>query len=160
MPPRLIKPVNVPESRQALVDMLWRFYIAAKGPPTRKIAETIEAFDEDQRNGTANHETVRRTLRGESVGAWQTVEVIFLTLCELADVDPQDMEGDEGDRWNPPVTHIERFSRCWHEAVYGSLMPDIPRTRTERAEQEAAERAAREARGRTRDPWSNDEPPF
>ncbi len=159
MPPRLTKPTNVPASRQSFVDMLWRFYVAARRPPTRQIAETIQAWDDDQRRGSANHETIRRALRGESVGAWHTVEMIFLALCEIADVDPEDIE-DDGDRWSPPMTHLEQFHRCWNEAVDEAPMPDIPRTRTERAQQQAAELAAAQARASVRDPWATDEPPF
>jgi hypothetical protein len=157
MPRRLVKPTDLPPSRQPLVDMLWKFYIAADRPSTRKTAERIAGWDEDQRRGTANHETIRRTLRGESVGAWLTVEAIFLALCDLADVDPEDVEGDENDRWNPPTAHREQFRRCWNEAVDESPMPDIPRTRAQRAAQEAAEQAAREARASA---WSSGEPPF
>lgn len=102
MPPRLTKPASVPDERKNLVDLLWRFYVAAQRPTTRRIAETIEARED--RRGSANHETVRRTLRGEALGAWWTVEVIFLALCEIADVDPHDIEYDEEyyDRFNPP----------------------------------------------------------
>lgn len=144
MPRRLTKPTDVPESRQLLVDMLWRFFVAAGRPSMRRIAEAIEQLPDEQRNGTANHETIRRTLRGESVGEWGTIEVIFLALCELADVDPNDKEGDDGDRWNPPIAHIDDFRRRWNEAVDLAPMPDLPRTRVERAEQEAAERAKQE----------------
>jgi len=156
----LTKPTKVPQSRQPFVDMLWRFYIAARRPPTRRIAETIEAWDEDQRRGTANHETIRRALRGESVGAWQTVEVMFLALCEMADVDPHDIDDDDGDRWNPPFSHLERFHRSWNEAVDEAPMPDIPRTRAERAEQQAAQQAEAEARASAKDPWATDDSPF
>jgi hypothetical protein len=139
--------------------MLWRFYIAANRPSTRKVAATISAWPEDRRTGSANHETIRRTLRAESVGAWQTVEMIFLALCDLADVDPEDTEGDEGDRWDPPVRHIDRIRRCWHEAMDESPVPELPRTRTERAAQEAAERAAAEARAHAIR-LAGDDPPF
>ncbi|WP_418153393.1 hypothetical protein [Actinoalloteichus caeruleus] len=143
MPPRLTKPTNVPASRQPLVDLLWRFYVAARRPTTRRIAEVIEAWDDDRRTGTANHETVRRTLRGEQIGAWQTVEVIFLALCQLADVDPNDADDpDENDRWSPPPgTHIELLHQYWNQAVDDSPMPDVPKTRKERAEQAALEQA-------------------
>lgn len=144
MPRRLTKPTNVPEARQPLVDMLWRFFVAAGRPSMRRIAEAIEELDDDQRNGTANHETIRRTLQGQSVGAWLTAEVIFLALCELADVDPTDEEGDDGDRWNPPTAHIEEFRRRWNAAVDLAPMPDLPRTRAERAAQETAERAKKQ----------------
>jgi hypothetical protein len=59
MPRRLSRPADVPADRQPLIAMLWRFYIAANGPSARKIADAISALDDDQRGGTANHETVR-----------------------------------------------------------------------------------------------------
>jgi hypothetical protein len=160
MPPRLMKPTNVPEERKNLVDLLWRFYVAAQRPTTRRIAETIEAWED--RRGSANHETVRRTLRGEAVGAWWTVEVIFLALCEIADVDPHDIEVDEYyDRFNPPpVSHLEQCRRYWNEAVDGAPMPDIPRTRKERDEQEAAAKAEAERLVATRSSSFDDEPLF
>lgn len=160
MPRRLTKPTNAPKARQPLVDMLWRFFVAAGRPSMRQIAKAIETLPDDQRNGTANHETIRRTLQGQSIGAWGTVEVIFLALCELADVDPNDEEGDDDDRWSPPTAHIDDFRRRWNEAVDLAPMPYLPRTRVEqrRAEQETAE-AARRAAEKAADPWSN-EPPF
>ncbi len=161
MPPRLTRPTNVIKSRQPFVDMLWRFYIAAGRPPTRKVAATIEEWEE--RNGSANHETIRRTLRGETVGVWLTAEVIFLALCEMADVDPHDVEIDDdydGRFSPPPVSHLEQFRRYWNEAVDGMPMPTIPRTRKERDEQQMeAERAELEARA-SRVRSLTDEPPF
>lgn len=167
MPRRLTKPADVPRSREALVDVLWRFYIAANRPSMRQIADAIQAMDEDKRAGTANHETIRRTLRGEAVGAWQTVEVIFLALCELADVDPNDAD-DVEDNWDTPVLHIESLQRAWNHAVDEAPMPDRPKTRKERADEAAAREYTATQRG---GPWGSapasgagggfqDEPPF
>jgi hypothetical protein len=161
MPPRLTKPAGVPPERKNLVDLLWRFYVAAQRPTMRRIAETIEAWED--RRGSANHETVRRTLRGEAVGAWWTVEVIFLALCEIADVDPHDFEDDDYDGrfGSPPVSHLEQCHRYWNEAVDGAPMPAIPRTRRERDEQEAAAKAEVENRAAAwRSSNFDDEPPF
>ncbi|WP_436493205.1 hypothetical protein [Actinokineospora sp. HUAS TT18] len=165
MPPRLTKPQDLPEARQAMVDILWRFYVWADRPSAQKIAKAIQDLPEQERNGTANHETVRLTLRGDALGAWQTVEVIFLGLCELADIDPEDEEGGDN-RWDPPTSYREQLRRAWHRAVDGDYMPDKPRTRTERA-REAAQRA-KERVTQTDDPWGtapptggfNDKPPF
>lgn len=63
MPRRLSKPTDLPSDHERLIDMLWRFYAAADDPSTRRIAEAIEELDDDQRKGTANPETIRRTLR-------------------------------------------------------------------------------------------------
>jgi hypothetical protein len=116
MPSHMTRPVDVIPSRRPLVDMLWSYYIAAGRPPMRKIAATISAWDDDRRTGSANHETIRRKMLGTSVGAWQTIEMIFLALCEIADVDPHATADDGDGRSTPPVEPIERIRRCWHEA--------------------------------------------
>ncbi|GAA2989707.1 hypothetical protein [Actinokineospora diospyrosa] len=164
MPRAFAKPRKVPADRLDLVDILWRFYVAADRPTMRGIADAVQGLGDEVRAGTANHETVRRTLRGEAVGSWQTVEVIFLALCELADVDPDDEEGDTGDRWDPLISHRKRLRNAWNTARDGEPIPEMPRTRTERARQEAAARRPRPPD----DPWGsalpvgsfNDEPPF
>lgn len=151
MPPRLSPPTDVPEDSTYLVNMLWRFYIAAGDPPMRKIARAIEELPEDQRKGTANHETIRRTLLAKTLPQWETVEVIFLALCQMANVDPDDVEpDDDGDRWGPPTQpHREELRWRYRKARYGEVTP-LPRTRDAKARQEAAERAER---ARQSDPW-------
>ncbi|MEU4673937.1 hypothetical protein AB0F91_39780 [Amycolatopsis sp. NPDC023774] len=148
----------MPEERQNLVDFLWRFYVKAKRPSMRRIAATIETLDEDVRNGTANHETIRRALKGEAIGEWGTVEVIFLALCEIADVDPDDH--DDFDGYGDPSSHRGNLEWRWNAARDGGASPaDLPKTRSERAA-EQAEAAARQAAYRTTDsddPWG---PPF
>lgn len=161
MPPRFVKPTDVPESRESLVDFLWRFFIAARRPAMRQIADVIQSWDDDKRNGTANHETIRRTLRGEAVGAWLTVEVIFLALCELADVAPDDADDVEDSRWEEPVSHIEMLRRYWNQAVDGGApMPERLKTRKERAEELAAAQAQQEAvkQRANDDPWGSAPP--
>jgi hypothetical protein len=161
VPPRLTKPTNVPAQREPLVDMLWRFFIAANRPTLKRVAEAIEALDDEQRVGTANPETIRRNLRGQTVGQLETIQVIFLALCRLADVDPHDMEGADGDRWNPPVSHMDDLRRRWHEAFDEAPMPDLPRTRAQQAAELAAAEAeaAASVRGRASSPYG-DEAPF
>jgi hypothetical protein len=163
MPPRLSKPNNVPDDHEPLVAMLWRFYVAANEPATRRIAAVI-AKDED-RKATANHETVRRVLTARHLPEWQTVEVIFEALCRIGDVDPDDADDSENnhfDRWDQPATHRERLRRLYMLARHGRV-EDLPRTRQERAQQEAAQRV----RTPVDDPWGtaqpgalSDEPPF
>lgn len=158
MPKRLTKPTDVPAARQGLVDMLWNFYVAARRPSTRTIAAAIQSLDEEQRKGTANHETVRGTLKGETVGAWETVEVIFLGLCELADVDPDDIDPQDGFSYDnePDLPHRERLYQHWNHALDETPTRGAPRTRTERA---AAEERARLEHLRQQRAFS-DEPPF
>lgn len=172
MPPRLSRPTDVPEDSAALIDMLWRFYVVADAPPMRTIARTIEQLPEDQRKGTANHETVRRTLTAKALPQWETVEVIFLALCQIANVDPDDVEpDDERDRWDPPPqSHRAELHQRYRKARYGEVT-SLPRTRADRARQEAEAEAEAEAYRRSRqgfgDLWtprasrtSDDEPPF
>ncbi|BDT96937.1 hypothetical protein IFM12275_69130 (plasmid) [Nocardia sputorum] len=161
MPPRLSRPTDVPENHWPLIDMLWRFYIAAGDPPMRKIARAIEELDDDQRKGTANHETIRRTLGAIALPQWETVEVIFLALCQIANVDPDDIEPDDGNSsfggWEPTRSHRDELHWCYRMARYGSVTA-LPRTRDQKAQQEAAE-AAR-SRQLASMSGSDDEPPF
>jgi hypothetical protein len=165
MPPRLTKPANAPGHLQPLIDLLWTFHSAAGLPTTKRIAEVIEGWE--HRKASAGQETIRKTLRAETVGEWHTVEVIFLALCEIADIDADDVVEDEyPDRFDPPaLSHRVQLRQCWYQARTGAPMPDIPRTRAERAKQEAAQAAEREARKNRAstvvDPWGGtDEPPF
>ncbi|WP_280498260.1 hypothetical protein [Nocardia farcinica] len=165
MPPRLYKPTDVPEDYEQLIDMLWRFYIAADEPPVRKIARAIEELPDDQRRGTANHETIRRTLRALTLPQWETVEVIFLALCQIADVDPDDIDNGYRD------SHRDLLHWCYRLARYGEVAA-LPRTREEKARQEAEAEAKRRRKAALDDPWGSppsagafgrrpdDEPPF
>lgn len=169
MPRRLSSPTTVPDGHEQLIKMLWRFYVAADGPSTKRIAAVIASQDEDVRKATANHETVRRTLLAIYLPELLTVEVIFLALCEIADIDPDD-EDDEDDerRWGGPRSHRDRLRQCYRLARYGTS-DDLPRTRSEKARQEAAAREHQQGTSPD-DPWGAppprgsggfaDEPPF
>jgi hypothetical protein len=150
-----------------LNDMLWRFYIAANAPSTRGIAQAIASQDDDSRAGTANHETVRRTLRASNLPAWQTVEVIFLALCQIANIDPDDEDDtDDYDRQDPAYTHRDELHRRYRLARFGTGQGP-PRTRDEKMRQEAEQKRAGR-RVALDDPWGSapassgfsDEPPF
>ncbi|WP_439660598.1 hypothetical protein ACSHWB_03235 [Lentzea sp. HUAS TT2] len=172
MPARLSQPTDVPNDHQPLIDMLWRFYVAANGPSTREIARIIATQDDDQRDGTANHETVRRTLKALHLPEWQTVEVIFLALCQIANVDADDEDDGDSDffdRFDQSPTHRDRLRQCYRLARYGAVH-DLPRTRDEKARQQAAEQERAQRRIMADDPWGQapsagsggfaDEPPF
>lgn len=169
MPRRLPQPTEVPEDYEPLIEMLWRFYVAADGPSTRKIADAVASQDDDSRAGTANHETVRKVLRAVYLPAWQTVEVIFLALCDIADIDPDDEDdSDQYDRWDKGRSHREELHRRYRLARYGTGQ-ELPRTRREKARETEQERAQRGVQ-RADDPWGSappggnrafaDEPPF
>jgi hypothetical protein len=127
----------------------------------RTVAAKIAA--DDDRRASANHETIRRLLRGETVGSWLTVELIFETLCEIADVDPDDVEPDDGQWRSQPDSHRDELRGAWHLAVDGEFAPALPRTRSEREAQEERDRAEYEARQAAfahRSSNSDEEPPF
>ena len=167
MPRRLSKPTDIPSNHEPLIDMLWRFYAAADDPSTRRIAEAIEELDDDQRKGTANPETIRRTLSAMNLPQWGTVEVIFLALCQIANVDPDDIEPDEYDNpgfgREPNRSHRDELRWCYRLAKDGSVIT-LPRTRDVKARQEAeaaAEAAADRARfARRPQDLMEDEPPI
>jgi hypothetical protein len=170
VPPRLTKPTKVRDNYKPMIDMLWRFYVAAKGPSIRTIAQVIMDQDDDLRAGTANHETVRRTLKAMYLPEEQTVEVIFLALCEIASVDPDDDDdGDSYGQFDGPRTHRDRLHQCYRLARYG-VVDDLPRTRGERAQQQAQERERVRSIALADDPWGSapapgsgggyEEPPF
>ncbi|MFI6225352.1 hypothetical protein ACIBEH_32735 [Nocardia salmonicida] len=168
----MLKPTGVPSNHEQLIDKLWLFHIAAGEPSMRDIALAIDALDDDQRKGTANHETVRRTMRALTLPQWESVEVIFLALCQLANVDPDDVEPDENDNsgysgWEPPRSHREDLYRYYSLAKHNSV-PVLPRTRDVKArmEAEAEAKKADVAARRSRmpdlsddDPWGS-APPF
>jgi hypothetical protein len=101
----------------------------------------------------ASAETIRRILRGTTVPAhWETVEAVYLTLCDLAELDPDDdVYLDALDERAKIRRHVEE---TWHEAL------DNPNHRYRQPARVAAE-----------DPWAadagsfgvdraSDEPPF
>jgi hypothetical protein len=99
----------------------------------------------------------------------QTVEIIFLALCKIADVDPDD-ENDSDDYYQNemPQTHRAQLHHNYRLARYG-VAYDLPRTREEKARQQA-EAEERLQRAAPEDPWGSapkagassflEEPPF
>lgn len=171
---RLSLPSNVPDEHEPLIKMLWRFYAVADAPSMRKIAEVIASQDEETRKASANHETVRRTLMAINLPEWQTVEVIFLALCQIGEVDPDDDDDDDDfNRWgksqDQPETHRDRLHQCYRLAKFG-IMESLPRTRYEKARQQVAARERALLRDASADdPWATapsvgqsfaEEPPF
>lgn len=167
MPPRLSKPTSVPQNHESLIEMLWRFYVGADAPSLRAIKAAIDSQDDDQRKGTANHETIRRTLKAVYLPEWHTVELIFEALCQIADVDPDDDDdsGDYYDERDSLRTHRQQLHVLYRLARHGTLSSP-PRTRSEKAQQEAAAEERRRAAATADDPWGRspgmfrDEPPF
>ncbi|WP_424183493.1 hypothetical protein ACOBQX_15975 [Actinokineospora sp. G85] len=153
VPPRLTKPSGLPDEHQWLIDLLWQFHVAADGPTARKVATVIA--EDEQRAATANHETVRRIMKGIYLPEWRTIEVVFLALCKIADVDPDDQDDDQ---WGEVLTHRELLRRSWQQARFGTDAGAV-KTRAQRATERTRVLAA--------DPWAAapprglpDEPPF
>jgi hypothetical protein len=66
--------------------------------------------------GTASKETIRKTLRGQTVPQrWENAQALFLVLCELAKIRP-DEPRDDVDPWGTP-THEEHYRHLWNAAL-------------------------------------------
>src|SRR5690349_17458254 len=93
MPPPMRRP-QLPRGPHAdFVDLLFDLFRAANRPTTRAIAEQIRHRNNDpdlELPGAASHETIRRTLRGQTIPTqWTTVEAILIALCDLSGVKPR-----------------------------------------------------------------------
>jgi hypothetical protein len=65
---------------------------------------------------TRSTSTRRKTLRGETVPQrWENAEALFLVLCEMAEVDPED--STDTDPWGNSPTHKEQYRYLWNEAL-------------------------------------------
>ena len=68
-------------------ELLFWLYRRAHRPALRDISERIRRNDD--LHGTASPETIRRMLLGTTVPVkWAIVEAVYLTLCDLAEMDP------------------------------------------------------------------------
>lgn len=103
------------------VELLFDYHQIARHPTLEEIYGQIDELPEEERSGTASRETVRRMLHGHVPRHWQTVEVVFLALCRLADVDPDrkvkywDQEYDE----NVETDRRGQMREVWSAALYG-----------------------------------------
>jgi hypothetical protein len=70
------------------VELLFDYHQIARYPTLEAICTQIDELPEQQRSGTASRETIRRMFHGHVPRNWQTVEVVFDALCQLAGVDP------------------------------------------------------------------------
>ncbi len=76
-----------PGDRRSFALELFRLYGQAGRPTLRQLADHIAADDELE--GTASRETIRRTLLGLAVPTrWPVVLAIYLCLCHFARVEP------------------------------------------------------------------------
>ncbi|CNF63343.1 Uncharacterised protein [Mycobacterium tuberculosis] len=115
-----------PGPRRAFVRLLFDYYTLARRPTLEAISDQINSKD---RSGTASRETIRRMMHGHTVPRnWQTVEVVFLALCELGEVEPDLRVKAYNERIDETVI-IDRRSQmeeAWHAALDGKTL-DQPR---------------------------------
>lgn len=110
---------ELPEGpRRRFVEELHDHYRAARRPALRVISDRIkERADDLELAGTASRETIRRMLLGATVPAnWETVNAVFLILCEIANRNPNHdhyMGNDFGD----VPTHAESLEYAWNQAL-------------------------------------------
>ena len=91
--------------------LLFYFYRQAHRPTLREISDRIRNSDLP---GTASTETIRRMLRGTTVPThWDTVEAVFLALCDLARREPDTRLTFQGD----DLTRRAHLERLWHRAL-------------------------------------------
>ncbi|WP_434439656.1 hypothetical protein [Lentzea sp. E54] len=96
--------------RRDLVKLLFFYYREAGRPTLRRISAWIDEHA-DELAGTASKETVRRMLTGKTVPAqWETAHTVFLALCNLAGVDPD----DETQRYD---SNRAEFKDHWNQAI-------------------------------------------
>lgn len=138
-----------PGPRRDFVEEVFRLFRLAHRPPLQAISERI--LQHEERLGTASRETIRRMLVGKTVPSWHTANTVFIALCGLAGIDP-DQDRDLGGYDSP--SYQEHFDDLWNRA--------IDHDPEERPQSPGYGRAAE-------DPWgsstpvgasSDDDPPF
>jgi hypothetical protein len=99
-------------------ELLFWLYRQAHRPALRDVSEAIRR--NDNLHGTASPETIRRMLLGTTVPVrWAIVEAAYLTLCDLAGLEPDDAGADNPDPWaaDPPPSIRSRIENAWHEVL-------------------------------------------
>jgi hypothetical protein len=131
------------------VKQVFALYREAHRPTLRQVSEAIRK--NDNLTGTASAETVRRMLLGLTVPThWPTVEAVLIALCDLAGINPDEVN-DDYYRGDGP-SRREDLEQAWHRALDH---PNEIRQPTQGAFSGAAS-----------DPWASDagrysdEPPF
>ncbi len=101
-------------------ELLFWLYRQAHRPALRDVSGAIRRNDD--LHGTASPETIRRMLLGTTVPVrWAIVEAVYLTLCDLAGLEPDDAgpEPDNPDPWDadPPPSIHKLVENAWHEVL-------------------------------------------
>jgi hypothetical protein len=92
-------------------ELLFGLYREAHRPALREISAAIERSDS---KSAASPETIRRMLLGATVPVrWAIVEAVYLTLCELAGLDPHRQR-----QWGEDIGTIRSIvENAWHEVL-------------------------------------------
>jgi hypothetical protein len=103
------------------VELLFDYHQIARHPTLDEVCAQINERPEDERLGTASRETVRRMFHGHVPRHWQTVEVVFVALCQLAGADPDRKVKYWDDRYDANVETDRRsqMQEVWNAALYG-----------------------------------------
>ncbi|GAA4396214.1 hypothetical protein GCM10023088_78530 [Actinomadura verrucosospora] len=155
------------------VELLFDYREIANYPKLKEISEQVKSLPESEQNGTASRETIRRMFHGSVPSEWHTVEVVFLALCRMADVDPDRRVKytywDEEEESNVEVDTDRRsqMREVWSAALYGR---SVSRVRFQGIdfdhEDPEPPRRSTGFRAATDDPWAtgrggfSDDPPF
>jgi hypothetical protein len=123
--PKLLRMPNLdtlPEGPvRDFVELLFDYHHVAHHPTLEEVCDQIDKRPDEERSGTASRETVRRMFHGHAPRHWQTVEVVFVALCQLADVDP-DRKVKYYDEQQDEHVVTDRRSQmhdAWSAALYG-----------------------------------------
>jgi hypothetical protein len=105
-----------PGAVRDFAELLFWLYRQAHRPALRDISEKIRR--NEYLHGTASPETVRRMLLGTTVPArWAIVEAVYLTLCNLAGLDPDDAGPANPMHWGDPPSIRRLLEDAWHKVM-------------------------------------------
>ncbi|QPP07299.1 hypothetical protein G4Z16_13900 [Streptomyces bathyalis] len=108
--------------RREFVEELFSYYRDAGRPTLRNIAEEIADSSEFDAF-TASRETIRKTLRGETVPlTFDVVNAVMTVLCKRAGIDP-DTERWTGGFGDDSTTHRQNLRNLWNNALDTPLPP-------------------------------------
>ena len=125
--PRYIRMLNedqLPDGpRREFVAKLYEYYERAEFPSLQVISDRCSELTErdDRLRGSASRETVRRMLTGssvrEGVPLWESVEVVYRALCDLAGQDP-----DASYQWTngyeaETIKFLDELRDAWKQAL-------------------------------------------
>jgi len=110
MPSERVLPPGPP---RRFAEELFHLFRLARRPPLWEISYRIQ--HNNDLDGTASRETLRRMLTGKTVPSWKTAFAAFTTLCDLAEVDPSSARYVDNNRYESD-SYLEAFESAWNDA--------------------------------------------